>query len=479
MSAYVIDFSDPLKNGFSIPAGGFNGPGGSNANTTLRLYGRGALEWGEAVDEDLVRLTENFASASAPSVATAGQLWAEVTLYYHNTSLTATTGWYFYDVNSVAANKWTLLNGTGIVSTVVPVTPVIGQYYLDTATDPDTLYGYYSLGRYEPAAFVARSYMTGAGAPVSPAVIPRTTLRVRDAAAGVWASPSTTTAAPTTTPPTNPQQGQLWYDTTTGNLLVWTGTAWQEILGPTGSSTSIASGNVDLGNFKIVNLGTPTANADAATKLYVDNAVTGVGGFLPLTGGTLSVTVSPGLTIDRTNAATNSVLRFQTTGGSVYIGQGAAGVFAVDGDATLSTAPWLTATASAFAVTGSVTAGTSLSVTTSAAIGTSLSVGTTATIGSTLTMSGQINMTTNRIINLGTPVSNADAATKLYVDNAVAGGGGSAPVIITTFAGSPATYKAGDIAINAGKIYIANAGGTNNVVPPAGNWKQVFPAVYA
>lgn len=36
-----------------------------------------------------------------------------------------------------------------------------------------------------------------------------------------------------------------------------------------------ADGNLSMGNNKITNLATPTANADAATKLYVDNAVTG------------------------------------------------------------------------------------------------------------------------------------------------------------------------------------------------------------
>ena len=36
-----------------------------------------------------------------------------------------------------------------------------------------------------------------------------------------------------------------------------------------------ADGNIAMGNNKITGLGTPTANTDAATKLYVDNAVTG------------------------------------------------------------------------------------------------------------------------------------------------------------------------------------------------------------
>lgn len=443
MSAYVIDFSDPLKNGFSIPAGGFNGPGGSNANTTLRLYGRGALEWGEAVNEDLVRLAENFASASPPSVATAGQLWAEVTYYYHDTTQTATTGWYYYDINSVAANKWTLLNGTGIVSTVVPVTPVVGQYYLDTAPAPDVLYGYYSLGRYEPATFVARSYTTGAGAPTA-GTFPRTTLRVRDSAAGAWVSPSTTTASPTASPPTNPQQGQLWYDTTTGNLNVWTGTVWQEILGPTGASLSIASGNLDMGGFRITNMADPVAAQDAATRAYVLAVVGGVSGFLPTSGGTLS---GPGNLVVSGTLTVNGVATFNST--AVHNANSTFTTLSSSGLASLNSV----STAGAIASGSTLTAGTSLSV------------------GTTATINGQLNMTGQRIINVGTPISGPDAATKAYVDAAVSGGGGTTPVIW-----SSGTFKAGDITIQAGKIYIANAAGSGF---PNAAWKQVFPAVYA
>jgi len=45
MSTYDITLSDPLKSGFLIQPGGFNGPGGAQSNSSLRLYGRGALEW--------------------------------------------------------------------------------------------------------------------------------------------------------------------------------------------------------------------------------------------------------------------------------------------------------------------------------------------------------------------------------------------------------------------------------------------------
>lgn len=38
---------------------------------------------------------------------------------------------------------------------------------------------------------------------------------------------------------------------------------------------------------------------------------------------------------------------------------------------------------------------------------------------------GNLNMSNNKIVNLGTPTANTDASTKAYVDTAVAGAGGS------------------------------------------------------
>lgn len=48
-------------------------------------------------------------------------------------------------------------------------------------------------------------------------------------------------------------------------------------------------GQIDMGNFKITNLGSPTLSTDAATKGYVDS-----GSFLPLIGGTMSGIINMG-----------------------------------------------------------------------------------------------------------------------------------------------------------------------------------------
>jgi hypothetical protein len=446
MSSYAIDFSEPRKNGFTIPAGGFNGPGGSSANTSLRLYGRGALEWGEAVDEDLVRLTENFASASPPSSAIAGQIWVELSLYYRNITVgNVLQGWYFYDINEVAPNKWKLLNGTGVVTSIVPLTPSIGEYYFDGTTG--LLNGYYSLGRYEPLAFVVRSHFTGAGAPVSPGVTPLQQIRIRNTSIDKWVSPSTTAVTAGVFPP-SPQPGMLWYNTVTGNLLVWTGTTWQALLGPSvPGGLSASSGNIDLAGGKIGNSAAPTQPGDLVNKTYVDGLIGGVSGFLPLVGGTLA---GPG----NLNMAGNlSVTGVSTLTGGINtntINAGTINVVNIVATGTLAVASNVTVSGT-FGVSSQFTVNPS-------GIG----------------MAVPLSLGSNKIVNLANGTNANDAVNVAQLNAAVAAGGVGAgtPIIY-----SSGTYKAGDIAVAAGKIYIAVGGGSG--APPGGNWKQVYPAVYA
>jgi hypothetical protein len=442
MSAYQIDFSDPLKNGFAISDGSFNGPGGSSANTSLRLYGRGAREWGEAVDEDLVRLTENFAAASAPSVPIAGQFWVESSLYYRDTSLgSVLQGWYFYDVNSVATNKWTLLGGTGVVSGTAPLSPVEGQYYYDGGVNQ--LQGYFSLGRYEPLTWVTRSSMSGTGAPVSPAVVPLQQLRVWNAGTSAWVSPSVT-AVTGGTPPVGAVVGSLWFNTTTGNLLVWTGAQWQQLVGPAISGgTSAVSGILNMNTYKITNLGAPSVSTDAATKGYVDSVVGGVGGFLPLTGGSLA---GPG---NLSVGGTLNVAGLATLGSGYVNSTFYANVATFGSTATFNSG--LTSVGTINITTGSLNV---------AAGGGSFN--------------GTVNVNGYKIVNLATGTNANDAVNVAQMNAAIAAGGVGAttPVIYTS-----GTYKAGDICITGGKIYIAVGGGSG--IAPGGNWKQIWPATYS
>lgn len=280
-TTYNIDFSDPIKPGFQIKSGAYNGPGGGEADTTLRLFGRGAREWGEAVNENLVRLTENFASASAPSVPISGQMWVETQIYYKDTSVAALSGWYRYNLTSLV---WQLIGGTGVVDDAPMSVPTVGHYYYDAVIDQ--LMGFYSLGKYEPAGYLVRASAGGVGAPGS--LVPPQMLFVYDANAnggqGKW-SPQSTVVVTTGVEPPALLTGMLWYNTITGNLSVWSGSAWQNLLGPAnaaGGYTSTSSGVLNMGSHRIINVAEPILADDATPKWYVDT------NFLPLIGGTMS-----------------------------------------------------------------------------------------------------------------------------------------------------------------------------------------------
>ena len=70
---YSIDFTDrtvdPKKAPFLIQ------PGELNTGTSLKLPGAGFSLYGEFVNEDMLHLLENFASPTAPTNPTIGQLW--------------------------------------------------------------------------------------------------------------------------------------------------------------------------------------------------------------------------------------------------------------------------------------------------------------------------------------------------------------------------------------------------------------------
>jgi len=487
MAAYNISYTDPLKPGFTIQPGGFDGPGGSQASTTLRLYGRGALEWGESVDEDLLRLAESFAGSTPPHNPVGGQLWHRTVYHfwdstrvvgtlsggssytngtYTNTPLlggsgvgaiativiagnavttvtitsygtgyrlgdilTATLpggagfsfvygdhGWYVYNT---VTKGWSLVAGTGFIhiTATVPLTPIIGDYYIDPTTA--TLYRYDSAYAQEANTWLIRHYDTGPtnGIPTS---VPSQELKIYDAYASQWTAPVVVDVQSPAV--ATPQKGGMWLDTSTGRVSMWSGTAWQNILGPSLNGTAtVASANIDLGNtYKVVNVATPTNLGDAVNKSYADSS------FLHINGGTLVGALQINAALNMNSNVINNV-----------------GAPSAGGDATNKTYVDTTeASMTAF----------------NAATYVPLAGG---TMTGTLTMNATVNMNSHQINNVAAPTAAGDATNKTYVDT-------NAPTLYASIAGSG---KAGDIAVVAGVIYINSA--------PGVNWKQVFPAVYA
>lgn len=282
-AVYNISYTDPLKTGFTIQPGSFNGPGGSVASSTLRLYGRGAIEWGEAVDEDLLRITETFAGSTSPRHPIAGQLWFKTKFFWHDTTQSSLNGWYLYDPN---LKTWGLINTTGTVLGVQPPAPTIGMYWFDGTL----LNVWASAYQQEAAAWLPRSFSSGAGTPTA---TPAQTLHVFDAyansGAGEWVAPVSINVSPIS--PITPQRGAEWFNTTTGILSLWSGTAWQAILGPSSGSASPVSSDLDMQNaHRVINMPNPANPGDAVSYGFL---VAQIGSvplaqvYLPLAGGTI------------------------------------------------------------------------------------------------------------------------------------------------------------------------------------------------
>ena len=109
-----------------------------------------------------------------------------------------------------------------------------------------------------------------------------------------------------------------------------------------------------------------------------------------------------------------------------------------------------------------------------------MAVGISTTNVANLTIGTSINVNSHRITGVLTPTAGTDAANKDYVDtaftSAVSGLGGITASNVSMVATGGA-YKAGDVVIYGGKIYIAMSAGSG--YPPLGGWKQVFPAIYS
>ena len=280
MTVYVLDFSEPLKDAFSVNPGAYNGPGSTDPKSSLRMYGRGAPEWGEAVDENQLRLSENWASATPPVYAVEGQVWFAMELYWHNTSADT---WFRWDYDYPATGhptQWAsfALDYTGDAT---PATPTIGQYWLTGATPADssfkanTLYRWDTLYQQAPASWLERINSEATADPVDGVDFPKQNLRV-------YSGPSRD---------------------------VWTG-----ILLADGATPF--TGNLDMGSFQIVNLADPTAATDAVTLQYAD------ANYVNISGDTMTGILT--LSADPTNALEAATKQYvddtiASAGGTYYL----------------------------------------------------------------------------------------------------------------------------------------------------------------
>lgn len=217
-NVYTIDNTAGTLS-ITLRPGGLDGPGGNQQNSDLRLYGLGALQWGEGVNENLIRLAENFACPQKE----AGDFNPATGLFDYNPTTDPVLP---KDSNDLGP-------GLGINK------PVTGQQWFNTT---------------DGSMYV---FDGGSGSPTS----------------GTWTSGSSTVASPIA--PGTPRVGDFWYDTSTSpaTLRIWDGSSWIAVIeGAVDESGDTMTGFLTLS-------GDPINNLHAATKQYVDAEITAaVGG---------------------------------------------------------------------------------------------------------------------------------------------------------------------------------------------------------
>lgn len=183
---YTLNWSSNSIKTPIILAGGAQ----DSTSTSLTLTGKGSINWGEPLQENLLFLLENFASATPPQHPTMGQLWFNPT----NSTL-----FLCYSVDGFGVASWTQIYSiSNVTLTSAPTSPTIGQLWFD-------------------ATNVTLKHWSGSA----------------------WTEIYSSTSLTTEVTPVSPDIGQLWYKGSLKKMYIWDGTNWVYIF--TGDSISAAT----------------------------------------------------------------------------------------------------------------------------------------------------------------------------------------------------------------------------------------------
>ena len=227
------------------------------------------------------------------------------------------------------------------------------------------------------------------------------------------------------------------------------------------------TGSVSLNSQKITNLATPTSSGDAVSLGYINSQKGAVNGIAELDGNGLVPTHHlPALAISETSVVNSqaNMLALTAQVGDVAVRTDVNKSFILTATPASTLGNWqelLTPTDAVLSVDGS-TGAISLS-------GTYLN----RTSGQLL---GALDANTFKITNLGTPTSNADAATKAYVDTVA----GSATAAAASAAAAAASYDSFDDRYLGSKSTAPSVDNDGNaLIEGAIYWNSVDNAMYA
>ncbi len=237
VAQYIVNFTDPERTAFNVSSFTSDGPVAPNtlelsstavrASTSLLLYGKGHVNYGERIQENLVNLMENFSGSTEPTFPVSGQTWFSRITYVLIDGVGSPGNAAIFRWQDGSPTSWVELTNTGAVNPtvadevktlgVVPATIVDGSFWLDTVGSPEVpeLYlGVNDSSSNLTATFLRREMdnLTGlitAAELTSGAYEPQKQLKVYDGIG--WKNSGnvfTSKAAPQ-----NPAIGDLWYQT--------------------------------------------------------------------------------------------------------------------------------------------------------------------------------------------------------------------------------------------------------------------------
>ena len=216
-------------------------------HTSLLLTGKGVINWGEAVQENLIRLLENFASQYAPLNPTEGQIWYDAS--ENNKSLKIWNGLAWIKLADLLHVEGStqfildllekLLRNFAFIS--APDNPVEGQLWYDATPGNKTLKIWNGL-----EWIIVSSLLHANGS--NQLLLTLTENLLKNFAA--------------INPPSGPVVGQQWYDTANNTMKVWDGANWNSV------SNLYLLPNTGVTANSWINLGTWVGN-QGGDKLYM------------------------------------------------------------------------------------------------------------------------------------------------------------------------------------------------------------------